>query len=45
MSFFAWDMVKRPFHKGGLGLRLLLGFNKVLQGKWLWRFMGEKESF
>lgn len=40
----ACDEVKQPFHLGGLGLRSMV-VNRVLQGKWLWRFMNEDVSF
>ena len=29
---------------GGLGIRKLTTLNKVLQGKWIWRFTSENES-
>ena len=33
-----WDKVCTPVEKGGLGVRNLISFNKVLLGKWLWLF-------
>lgn len=36
---------EQPFPRRGLGLRSLGEFNKVVQGKWLWRFMEEKGSY
>lgn len=34
-----WDELKKFVDKGGSGLRLLVDMNRVLKGKWLWRYL------
>lgn len=40
-----WNVLKRPLLHGGLGLRLIVEMNQVLQGKWIRRFMNESGTF
>ena len=37
-------MVCAPLHSGGLAIRSLRNFNKLLFGKWLWRFGNERQA-
>ena len=39
-----WEVVCTRREKGGLGLRKIDSLNKVLLGKWVWRFAVEKDN-
>lgn len=38
-----WEEVKKSVGEGGLGLRSIIDMNNPLHGKWLWRFITQKD--
>jgi hypothetical protein len=41
----SWFKVASPIFEGGLGVRNLRMFNCALSGKWLWRYVHEREAW
>ncbi|CAN1336021.1 Putative ribonuclease H protein At1g65750, partial [Linum perenne] len=41
----SWDMVKTPMRKGGLGILVFRAMNEALLGKWMWRFVVERNAW
>ncbi|XP_039011227.1 uncharacterized protein LOC120140301 [Hibiscus syriacus] len=39
-----WNMVCQPYDKGGLGILDVRLVNRVLLGKWVWKYANEKEA-
>lgn len=37
--------IKEPYNRGCLGIKSMIGLNKTLQRKWLWKSMKERDSF
>lgn len=44
ISWVNWDVICKKKNEGGLGVRNLGRFNRALLGKWVWRFLVNKNS-
>ncbi|CAN1778684.1 Putative ribonuclease H protein At1g65750 [Linum perenne] len=45
LHWIAWEVVKAPRSKGGLGFQDLKSLNTALLGKWAWRFAVERNAW
>lgn len=40
----SWEALHKTKMEGGMGFKILGAFNKVLLGKWIWRFIEEEDQ-
>ena len=44
IKWIKWEVVCRPKCEGGLGVKSLESFNKILIAKWRWRFLHDHDA-
>jgi hypothetical protein len=44
LHFISWNQICGPLRAKGLGIRNVHKFNQALMGKWLWRYVTEREA-
>lgn len=45
ITWVKWEVICKLKEQGGLGVKILEWFNLALLGKWVWRLLGESNSF
>lgn len=44
LAWIRWESICKPVKEGGLGIRDFGAFNRALLGKWVWRFLNDKNN-